>query len=114
MRKEGMEEDRADDCVRIEFGRVARKGGQPPTALQSPARECARDGIQFFLMKSPAYGSFYLKALLSFRRRCPHGDLVVIRDAVAVARFEAHFERMWDAAQPMIEFGPAINALEPK
>jgi hypothetical protein len=74
MRKEGMEEDRADDCVRIEFGRVARKGGQPPTALQSPARECARDGIQFFLMKSPAYGSFYLKALLSFRRRCPHGQ----------------------------------------
>ena len=41
-------------------------------------------------------------------------DLVVIRDAGAVAKFEAHFERMWDAAQPMIEFGPAINALEPK
>ena len=41
-------------------------------------------------------------------------DLVVIRDAGAVAKFEAHFERMRDAAQPMIEFGPAINALEPK
>jgi phosphatidylserine/phosphatidylglycerophosphate/cardiolipin synthase-like enzyme len=41
-------------------------------------------------------------------------DLVVIRDAGAVAKFEAHFERIWDAAQPMIEFGPAINALEPK
>ena len=41
-------------------------------------------------------------------------DLVVIRNAGAVAKFEAHFERMWDAAQPMIEFGPAINALEPR
>jgi phosphatidylserine/phosphatidylglycerophosphate/cardiolipin synthase-like enzyme len=40
-------------------------------------------------------------------------DLVVIRDAGAVAKFEAHFERMWDAAEPMIEFGPAIEALEP-
>ena len=40
-------------------------------------------------------------------------DLVVIRDAVAAAKFEAHFERMWDVAQPMIEFGPAINALKP-
>ena len=40
-------------------------------------------------------------------------DLVVIRDAGAVAKFEAHFERMWDAAQPMIEFEPAIRALEP-
>jgi phosphatidylserine/phosphatidylglycerophosphate/cardiolipin synthase-like enzyme len=41
-------------------------------------------------------------------------DLVVIRDARAAAKFEAHFERMWDAAEPMIEFGPAINALEPR
>jgi phosphatidylserine/phosphatidylglycerophosphate/cardiolipin synthase-like enzyme len=41
-------------------------------------------------------------------------DLVVIRDAVAAAKFHAHFERMWDDAQPMIEFGPAIQALEPK
>ena len=41
-------------------------------------------------------------------------DLVVIRDAHAAAKFDAHFERMWDAAQPMIEFGPAIEALEPK
>ena len=41
-------------------------------------------------------------------------DLIVIRDAGAAAKFEAHFERMWDAAQPMIEFGPAINALEPR
>ncbi len=41
-------------------------------------------------------------------------DLIVIRDAGAAAKFEAHFERMCDAAQPMIEFGPAINALEPK
>ena len=29
-------------------------------------------------------------------------------------KFDAHFERMWDAAQPMIEFAPAINTLEPK
>ena len=41
-------------------------------------------------------------------------DLIVIHDAVAAAKFETHFERMWDAAEPMIEFGPAINALEPK
>lgn len=41
-------------------------------------------------------------------------DLIVIRDQSAAAKFDAHFERMWDAAMPMIEFGPAINALEPK
>ncbi len=46
---------------------------------------------------------------------CPKfDDLVIIRDAVAAAKFDAHFERMWDAAQPMIEFAPAIKALEPK
>jgi phosphatidylserine/phosphatidylglycerophosphate/cardiolipin synthase-like enzyme len=41
-------------------------------------------------------------------------DLVVIRDARAAATFDRHFERMWDAAQPMVEFGPAIDALEPR
>lgn len=41
-------------------------------------------------------------------------DLIVIRDAGAAAKFEAHFERMWEAARPMIEFDPAIRALEPK
>ena len=41
-------------------------------------------------------------------------DLVVIRDAGAAAKFEAHFERMWDAAQSMVDFAPAIKALEPK
>ena len=41
-------------------------------------------------------------------------DLIVIRDASAAAKFDAHFERMWDAAQPMIEFDPAIRALEPR
>jgi phosphatidylserine/phosphatidylglycerophosphate/cardiolipin synthase-like enzyme len=40
--------------------------------------------------------------------------LIVIHDAGAAAEFEAHFARMWDAAQPMIEFAPAIKALEPK
>jgi phosphatidylserine/phosphatidylglycerophosphate/cardiolipin synthase-like enzyme len=41
-------------------------------------------------------------------------DLIVIRDGVgSVDAFEAHFERMWEAAAPMIEFGPAIEALEP-
>ena len=39
-------------------------------------------------------------------------DLIVIRDAGAAAK--AHFERMWNAAQPMDEFEPAISALEPK
>jgi phosphatidylserine/phosphatidylglycerophosphate/cardiolipin synthase-like enzyme len=41
-------------------------------------------------------------------------DLIVIRDAGAAAKFDAHFERMWDAAQPMDQFAPAIQALEPK
>jgi phosphatidylserine/phosphatidylglycerophosphate/cardiolipin synthase-like enzyme len=39
-------------------------------------------------------------------------DLAVIRDASAAAKFDAHFERMWEAAEPMIEFAPAIEALE--
>jgi hypothetical protein len=41
-------------------------------------------------------------------------DLIVIRDAGAAAKFETHFERMWDAAEPTDEFEPAIRALEPK
>jgi phosphatidylserine/phosphatidylglycerophosphate/cardiolipin synthase-like enzyme len=41
-------------------------------------------------------------------------DLIVIRDPGAAAKFDAHFEHMWDAAQPMDEFAPAINALEPR
>jgi len=41
-------------------------------------------------------------------------DLIAVHDAGAAAKFDAHFERMWDAAEPMIEFGPAIDALEPK
>jgi phosphatidylserine/phosphatidylglycerophosphate/cardiolipin synthase-like enzyme len=40
-------------------------------------------------------------------------DLIVIRDAGAAAKFDAHFDCMWDAAQPMDEFEPAIRALEP-
>ena len=40
-------------------------------------------------------------------------DLLVICDSVA-AKFDAHFERMWDAGQPMDEFEPAVNAFEPK
>jgi len=50
---------------------------------------------------------------LSGERR-QDNDLIVIRDAKAAAQFEAHFQRMWDAAHPMIEFAPAIRALEPK
>lgn len=41
-------------------------------------------------------------------------DLIAIRDPKAAAQFDAHFERMWDVGQPMIEFEPAIKALEPK
>jgi hypothetical protein len=41
--------------------------------------------------------------------------LIVIRDGGgSVGAFEARFERMWEAAAPMIEFGPAINAMEPR
>ena len=46
--------------------------------------------------------------------RAQDNDLIVIRDQGAAARFDAHFEKMWDDAEPMVEFGPAINALEPK
>jgi phosphatidylserine/phosphatidylglycerophosphate/cardiolipin synthase-like enzyme len=41
-------------------------------------------------------------------------DLGVIRDAGAGGKFDAIFERMRDAALPMVEFGPAVNAREPK
>jgi phosphatidylserine/phosphatidylglycerophosphate/cardiolipin synthase-like enzyme len=41
-------------------------------------------------------------------------DLIVIHKADAAAKFELHFEQMWHEAQPMIEFAPAVNALEPK
>jgi phosphatidylserine/phosphatidylglycerophosphate/cardiolipin synthase-like enzyme len=42
-------------------------------------------------------------------------DLIAIRDGGGSAdAFEAHFERIWQAAQPMIEVGPAIDALEPR
>jgi phosphatidylserine/phosphatidylglycerophosphate/cardiolipin synthase-like enzyme len=41
-------------------------------------------------------------------------DLVVIRDTSAAAKFETHFRSMWADAQPMIEFEPAIRALEPQ
>ena len=38
----------------------------------------------------------------------------MIRDGGGSAdQFEAHFERMWRAAQPMIEFASAIDAMEP-
>ena len=43
-----------------------------------------------------------------------NNDLIVIRDPGATAKFDAHFVGMWDAAQPMIEFEPAIRALEPR
>ena len=41
-------------------------------------------------------------------------DLVIIRDDGIAAKFDTNFERMRVAAQPMIEFEPAIKALEPK
>jgi len=39
-------------------------------------------------------------------------DLVVIRNPADVAQFEAAFERLWQAAEPLIEFGPAIRTFE--
>jgi len=41
-------------------------------------------------------------------------DLIVIQDAGAASKFDAPFERRWDAAEPMIELEPVIRALEPK
>ena len=32
----------------------------------------------------------------------------------AAAKFDAHFEKKWDAAQPTDEFEPAITTFEPK
>ena len=46
--------------------------------------------------------------------RVQDNDLILIHDALAATKFEEHFERMWDDGQPMIEFEPAINALEPR
>ena len=46
--------------------------------------------------------------------RAQDNDLIVIRDKGAAAKFDAHLKRMWDDAEPMVEFGPAIKALEPK
>jgi hypothetical protein len=37
--------------------------------------------------------------------------LIVIRNTGAAAKFDAHFERMWDAGQPMVEFESAIRSL---
>jgi phosphatidylserine/phosphatidylglycerophosphate/cardiolipin synthase-like enzyme len=48
------------------------------------------------------------------RERRQDNALIVFHDSKAAARFEAHFERMWNVALPMIEFEPAINALGPK
>jgi hypothetical protein len=39
---------------------------------------------------------------------------MVLRGPAATAKFGVHFERMWEKAQPMIEFAPAIDALEPR
>jgi len=36
------------------------------------------------------------------QRRQQDNDLIVIRDARAASQFDVHFERMWDASQPMI------------
>ncbi len=53
--------------------------------------------------------------LLALRvKNAQDNDLVVIRDAVTAAKLAGRFERVWDAAQPMDEFEPAIRALEPK
>ena len=46
-------------------------------------------------------------------KRALDNDLIVIRDVGAAAKLEAHSERTWNAAEPMIEFAPAIEA-EPK
>ncbi len=39
---------------------------------------------------------------------------IVIQALDVAAKFDAHFERMWGAAEPMIEFAPAVKALEPR
>ena len=49
------------------------------------------------------------------RRDCAWGRLIiVVRDAGVAAKFGAHIGRMQDSAQLMIEFTPAIKALDPK
>ena len=46
--------------------------------------------------------------------RAQDNDLIVVRNEGTAAKFDAHFERMWDGGQPMVEFGPAIEAMEPR
>ena len=72
---------------------------RPPTALADRIRlsGLAPDD---FLFKSRVH-ALYLDAKVTNRAlklRVAH-DLIVIRDAGAAAKFEAHFQRMWDAAQ---------------
>jgi hypothetical protein len=48
------------------------------------------------------------------RRELALNDLVVIRDADIAVKFETHFGQMWTMGLPMVEFAPAIEALEPR
>ncbi len=52
-------------------------------------------------------GQSFLRRSANFRpsgERAQDNQIVVIRDAATAAKFDAHFERTWDAAQPMDEF----------
>ena len=85
------------------------KGAYGSVSGRVPVRETSSERSLLVWRSHPFHGNFSTSG-----ENAQDNDLVVIYDAGAVAKLEAHFERMWDAAQPMIEFGPAINALEPK
>jgi phosphatidylserine/phosphatidylglycerophosphate/cardiolipin synthase-like enzyme len=75
-------------------------------------------GGPFMHLKAYAIDSVVLRTgsanFSSSGENAQDNDLVVIRDPATASKFEAHFETMWRLGQPMIEFPPAINALEPK
>lgn len=79
---------------------------------------CVKRGGPFMHLKAYAVDGVLLRTgaanFTESGERSQDNDLVVIRDAGAAAKFDAHFERMWDAAMPMDDFEPAIKALEPK
>jgi len=104
--------------------RRAHRPQSPPASRVRPApRPCRQRSVKRF---GPL---MHLKALCDRRSDSAHrlGELHRERRAPAGqrprgdprrgrgrAKFDAHFERMWNAGVPMIEFEPTVKALEPR
>ena len=84
--------------------------GPRSTGLPLDVHFPTTDGRALILMHLKAYeidGAFLRTGSANFStsgENAQDNDLIVIRGAGAAAKFDAHFERMWDAAQPLIEF----------